>query len=220
MVDPGFVPGGAIDPVPTPVIAADGTGDVAALTFDDGPNPGTTPALLDFLAENGIQAVFCVIGQNIQAPGGAEILQRIVAEGHVLCNHSTSYADMGSWSAARVEADLTQNLQIIRMALGDPNQAVPYWRAPNGSWGVTAAVAVALGMQPLGVVNTIGDWETQDVATLTRNLRTAMRPGEIVLMHDGGGDRSGTLSAVRTVVTERLADGWRFVLPRGARPAR
>ncbi|GAA5203568.1 endo-1,4-beta-xylanase [Microbacterium jejuense] len=216
--DPDFVPGGAINPVPAPVSLADGTGDVAALTFDDGPNPGTTPALLDYLAEKHLTAVFCVIGQNIQAPGGAAILQRIVNEGHTLCNHSTSYADMGSWTAAQIETDLKANLQIIRTALGNPNQAVPFWRAPNGSWGASPAVAVALGMQPLAVVNTISDWETQDVATLTANLRAAMKPGEIVLAHDGGGDRSGTLAAIETVVDERLADGWSFVLPKGAPP--
>src|SRR5690606_25080065 len=79
-------PRGAVDPVPTPVYAAQGTGDVSALTFDDGPNPGTTPALLDLLAEHDLTAVFCVIGQNIEADGGADILRRIVADGHVLCN--------------------------------------------------------------------------------------------------------------------------------------
>lgn len=216
--DPDFVPGGAINPVAQPVSLADGTGNVSALTFDDGPNPGTTPALLDFLSENDITAVFCVIGQNITAPGGADILKRIVAEGHVLCNHSTGYADMGSWTAAQVEAEMKANLAIIRTALGNQAQAVPFWRAPNGSWGATPGVAVALGMQPLAVVNTINDWATQDVATLTDNLRAAMKPGEIVLAHDGGGDRSGTLAAVETVVTERLADGWSFVLPKGTPP--
>ena len=66
------------------------------------------------------------------------------------------------------------------------------------------------------LVNTIGDWETQDVATLTSNLRAAMKRGEIVLLHDGGGDRAGTLAAVETVVTEHLAGGWSFTLPKGA----
>ncbi|WP_419705514.1 endo-1,4-beta-xylanase [Promicromonospora sp. NFX87] len=219
-VPPGdVVPGGAINPVPTPAYAAEGSGDVSALTFDDGPNPGTTPALLDFLAEHEIKAVFCVIGQNIEADGGAAILRRIVADGHVLCNHSTGYADMGSWTEEQVRADLVANMGIIRDALGNPNQKIPFWRAPNGSWGVTPGVAVELGMQPLAVRNTIADWETQDVATLTANLRTAMVPGELVLAHDGGGDRSGTLAAVRTVVTERLADGWSFTFPQGTPPA-
>ncbi|WP_141390371.1 endo-1,4-beta-xylanase [Cellulosimicrobium cellulans] len=217
--DPGdAVPGGAVNPVPTPVRLAEGTGDVAALTFDDGPNPGTTPALLDFLAEHDLHAVFCVIGQNVRAPGGAELLRRIVDEGHVLCNHSTGYADMGGWSADQVRADLVENLGVLRDALGDPQYPVPFFRAPNGSWGATPEVAVALGMQPLAVVNTISDWETQDVATLTANLRAAMKPGEVVLAHDGGGDRAGTLAAVETVVAERLADGWEFTFPVGTPP--
>ena len=214
--DPGDVtPGGAVNPTTTPVTAARGTGDVAALTFDDGPNPGTTEKLLDFLKDQGIHATFCVIGQNIQADGGAALLRRIVAEGHTLCNHSTTYDDMGSWTPDRVRADLVKNLGIIRDALGDPDAAVPYFRAPNGSWGQTAQVAVDLGMQPLAVVNTISDWETQDVPTLTTNLRAAMKAGQVVLTHDGGGDRSGTLAAVTTVVTERLAAGWTFTLPQG-----
>ncbi|NUU18346.1 polysaccharide deacetylase family protein [Cellulomonas humilata] len=212
---PGVVPGGAVNPTATPVTAARGTGDVAALTFDDGPNGATTEALLDYLGEQGLHATFCVIGQNITAPGGAAVLQRIVSEGHTLCNHTTSYADMGSWTPEQVQADLVENLGIIRDALGDPNAKVPYFRAPNGSWGQSPAVAVSLGMQPLAVINTISDWETQDVPTLTTNLRAAMKPGQVVLAHDGGGDRSGTLAAVRTVVSERLAAGWQFTLPVG-----
>ena len=210
-----FVLGGAANPTTTDVATARGTGNVAALTFDDGPNPGETEDLLDFLKANNIKATFCVIGQNITAPGGAAILKRIVREGHILCNHTTSYADMGSWTPERVEADLRANLKIIREAVGNPKQKVPYFRAPNGSWGETRQVAVALGMQPLAVTNTINDWATQDRATLESNLRTAMKPGQIVLAHDGGGDRTNTVAAVKTVVSERRNAGWAFTLPTG-----
>ncbi|NTV40182.1 MAG: polysaccharide deacetylase family protein, partial [Demequinaceae bacterium] len=150
-------------PIVTPVKAASGDGLVCALTFDDGPNGSDTATLLDFLNARGIRAVFAVIGDQIQAPGGADQLRRTVAEGHVLCNHSTSFADMGDWDADAVRADMLANLAIIRDALGDPLAPVPFWRAPNGSWGVTADVAVELGMQPLDVVNVIEDWIDQDV---------------------------------------------------------
>ncbi|MCK0117885.1 endo-1,4-beta-xylanase [Isoptericola sp. S6320L] len=219
----GFVPGGAVSPTSTPVSAAQSGSTpetpVAALTFDDGPNPGTTPALLDLLAAHDLPATFCVIGQNIEADGGAELLRRIVAEGHTLCNHSTGYADMGSMTPEQAQADMIANLDIIRGALGDPQAEVPFWRAPNGSWGATPGVAVNLGMQPLAVTNTIADWETQGEATLTENLRAALTDGELVLVHDGGGDRSGSLAAVETVVTERLADGWEFTPVQGTPPA-
>lgn len=200
----------------TPVSAADGEGLVCALTFDDGPNGADTAALLDLLARHGIRAVFAVIGSQLETPEGVELLRRIVREGHVLCNHSTDFDDMGDLRVEDARARIAENSRRIREALGDPEAAIPYFRAPNGSWGRTPEAAVAEGMQPLAVVNTIGDWMTQDAAVLTERLREAMRPGELVLVHDGGGPRAASVAAVRTVVEERLAAGWRFVLPRGA----
>lgn len=205
--------GGHPAPVVEPVEHAAGRGNRACLTFDDGPNGGDTTALLDFLAARDIRAVFCVVGEQIQAPGGAELLRRIAAEGHVLANHSMSFADMGSWTAAQVRLDMTRALDVIRAALESPSHPVPYWRAPNGSWGVTPQVAVELGMQPLAVTGVIGDWETQDIEVLTERLHAVMNPGSVVLAHDGGGQRAGTVQAVRRVVDQRLARGWRFTLP-------
>ncbi|TFC56884.1 HYR domain-containing protein [Cryobacterium sp. TMT2-15-1] len=215
--DASFVPGGAVAATATPVGTARGTGNRVALTFDDGPNPGETAAILDVLKAQGIHATFCIIGQNVQQAEGTELLKRIVAEGHTLCNHGTSYADMGSWTQAQVETDLKANLRIIREAVGDPTLAVPYFRAPNGSWGATGAVAAALGMQPLGLGSVIFDWDGNDLseATLTANLRAAFTPGAIVLAHDGGGDRTNTVKAVTTVVAEKVAEGWTFTLPQG-----
>jgi endo-1,4-beta-xylanase len=195
------------------ISAARGEGRVAALTFDDGPNGDTTRRLLDFLLERDIRATFCVIGANILAPGGAGIVRRMVREGHLLGNHSTSHADMSTWSEAAIEADLLENLGVIRRALNDPDASVPYFRAPNGNWGRTTAVAASLGMRSLAVVNTIDDWRTQDFPALIENLRAAIKPGELVLAHDGGGDREATVDAVIAVVSERLAEGWTFTLP-------
>lgn len=219
--DPDFVPGGAVNAVETPVVAARGTTKTSALTFDDGPNGATTIELLDFLEAQDVTATFCVIGQNVQAPGGADVLRRIVADGHTLCNHSTDYEDLGGLTKTQVAAKLKQNLQIIRTALNDPFAEVPYFRAPNGSWGRTNQVAVALGMQPLAVANVIFDWDgaenAGDVDALTTALRDAIttHPGELVLVHDGGGDRTAGVQAVKTVVAELLADGWTFTLPQG-----
>jgi endo-1,4-beta-xylanase len=198
---------------PTPVGAAQGEGLVAALTFDDGPNGADTAELLDFLSDRGIRAVFAVVGSQIQAPGGAELLRRIVDEGHVLCNHSTGFADMGEYSAEEVRADLTCNLEIIRSVV--PDVVVPFWRAPNGSWGVTCEVAVELGMQPLDVINHIGDWAEQDADVLEARLWERLTRGQLLLMHDGGGDRSGTVAAVKRFVDDAVSDGWEFTLPVG-----
>jgi endo-1,4-beta-xylanase len=197
-----------------PLSTASGEGNVCALTFDDGPNGADTAALLDVLDAYDIRAVFAVIGSQIEAPGGADLLRRIVAEGHLLCNHSTSFEDLGDLTVDEAEQRMSSASATIRAALGDPEAAIPYFRAPNGSWGATPEAAVRLGMQPLAVVNTIGDWQTQDETVLTERLRDAMRPGELVLVHDGGGDRAASVAAVRTVVRERQAAGWMFTLPR------
>lgn len=202
-----------MSPTIEPLATASGTGNVCALTFDDGPNGADTAALLDFLAEHDIRAVFAVIASQLETPGAVDLLRRVVDDGHVLCNHSTSFDDLGALSVDEAEEVLTAASRAIRDALGDPDIPIPYFRAPNGSWGATPEAAVRLGMQPLAVVNTIGDWLTQDETVLTERLRDAMRAGELVLVHDGGGDRAGSVAAVRTVVGERLAAGWTFTLP-------
>ena len=197
----------------TPVMSAAAAGQVAALTFDDGPHPETTCALLDVLRRHRVRATFCVVGSQVAATGGDAVLRRVVADGHHLAAHGMTYADMGRWGPADVRADLLANLAVIRRALGDPAAPVPWFRAPNGSWGCSAPVAVDLGLQPLGVTGTIDDWRTQDVSTLTTNLRAAIRPGGIVLAHDGGGDRRGTVEAIGVVLPQWLDDGWRFTVP-------
>lgn len=211
-------PGGAWHPTATPVRAARGTGRVAALTFDDGPDPRQTGRLLDVLAELGVSATFCVVAANVRAPGGAELLRRIVAEGHALGNHSVDYADLGSATEAEVERALRETLRAIREALGDPAAPVPYFRAPNGSVGRTGPVAAALGMQPLGLGNVVPDWDDRadrSVAALADHLRAAIVPGAVVLAHDGGGDRSTTVDAVAVVLAEKIEAGFDFTLPRG-----
>lgn len=214
---PGHQPGGAVAPTATPVERARGSGRVAALTFDDGP-ADHTGRLLDVLGALGVRATFCVVGRNVLAPGGAALVRRIVAEGHVLGNHSVDYADLGGASVPEVEAALLANLRIIRAALGDPGAPVLYFRAPNGSFGRTGEVAVALGMQPLGLGHVIHDWDAcpdRSVATLTDRLRSAIFPGAVVTAHDGGGDRAATVDAVAAVLPEKIAAGFTFTLPAG-----
>jgi endo-1,4-beta-xylanase len=186
---------------------------VCALTFDDGPNGSDTDRLLDFLATEGIRAVFCLVGSAVRKPGSARLVRRMVADGHLLANHSMVHADMSEWPEARVESDLREAMAAIRDALDDQRYPIPYFRAPHGKWGSTERVAARLGMESLAIGSTIEDWLTQDVPTLRTRLRAAIRPGELVLAHDGGGARSGTVDAVTSVVRERLREGWHFTLP-------
>lgn len=184
-------------------------GQSVAFTFDDGPNPPNTTNLLAVLAKYDVQAVFCLIGQNVQQ--NPWVVQQIVEAGHVLCNHSMGYDDMGSWSQDQIRNSIQQTTAAIQAAA--PGAEIPYFRAPNGSWGQTPQVAASMGLQPLGWRLDIGDWNPSDANTLANRLRQGVTPGAVVVMHDGGGDRAATTQAVDMVIPEFQAQGWTFDLP-------
>ena len=78
---------------------------------------------------------------------------------------------------------------------------------------VAGTLAAALGMQPLGWQLTVGDWAPPGTAELVRRIEEGVTPGAVVLLHDGGGDRSQTVEAVDQVIPLLKADGWRFDKP-------
>jgi len=184
-------------------------GRVVALTFDDGPDPEDTPALLDVLREHHVKATFCLWGDHVrQYP---DLVRRIAAEGHTLCNHTMTHADLSSWTPEQVRADLQATSDLIHSIV--PKEDIPYFRAPYGAWGQSTTVAAELGMQPLGWAWVTEDWADQDPDVLSERIRTRITPESVALMHDGGGDRSGTVAAVDRMIPELRADGWRFGRP-------
>ncbi|MEU8228313.1 polysaccharide deacetylase family protein [Actinoplanes sp. NPDC048967] len=203
-------PAEAGGPTAAVVDTARGQGDVVSFTFDDGPNPPDTLRLLDVLRRRHVRAVFCLWGDHvIEHP---EVARRIAAAGHVLCNHSMHHDDVGPWTPEQIRADLIETSAAIRRAV--PHARIPYFRAPYGSWGQSPQVAAELGMQPLGWRMDIADWEPPGTDVLVQRLRERITPGAVVLMHDGGGDRSQTVAAVDRIIPELRAQGWRFTLPR------
>jgi peptidoglycan/xylan/chitin deacetylase (PgdA/CDA1 family) len=188
-----------------------GTGAAApefALTFDDGPNPPDTDRLLELLAAHDVRAVFCLVGDTVRAH--PQVAARIVAAGHLLGNHSLHHDDMGHWSPEQVRADLAQTTAIIEDATGAP---VPFFRAPFGSWGHSEQVAAELGMTPLGWQLAVEDWLAPPAELLVERIRDGLAPGGVVLLHDGGGDRSSTVAAVARVLPMLRADGWVHAWP-------
>ncbi|WBB80982.1 polysaccharide deacetylase family protein [Micromonospora sp. WMMD882] len=194
---------------PDIVDPARGGGRVVSLTFDDGPNPVDTPRLLDVLRRHRITAVFCLVGDQVDAH--PEVVGQIVAAGHPLGNHSMRHDDMSGWSVERIAADLRRTNEAIHRAV--PGTRIRYFRAPYGAWGRTPAVAASLGMRPLGWRLAIGDWEPPGADELARRLLDGITPGAVVLLHDGGGDRSQTVDAVARAVPVLRARRWRFALP-------
>lgn len=184
-------------------------GQSVALTFDDGPDPRNTPALLKLLRRNHVRAVFCLWGEHArQYPA---LVRQIVSEGHILCNHSLNHDDLSTWTPEAIRADLEATNAAIRDAV--PWARIPYFRAPYGAWGQSPEVAAAMGMQPLGWRLAIGDWEPPGTDVLVDRILTGVSPGAVVLLHDGGGDRTQTVEAVAAVIPRLRADGWRLSLP-------
>jgi peptidoglycan/xylan/chitin deacetylase (PgdA/CDA1 family) len=167
-----------------------GTADVA-LTFDDGPDPVNTPKILDLLKRNQVRATFCVVGTRAQAY--PDLIRRIVAEGHTLCNHSWQHRlDLGTRSPAEIDADLVQTDAAIHAAA--PDAPIRFFRAPGGNFTpALARSARALGMTPLLWQVDPRDWDSTTFGTgaplaahVVSAVRAAVRPGSIVLSHDSG----------------------------------
>lgn len=184
-------------------------GHTVSFTFDDGPDPQNTPRLLDVLRRKHVRAVFCLWGEHArQYPG---LVRRIAAEGHILCNHSLNHDNLSTMTPEAIRADLLATNAVIREAV--PWARIPYFRAPFGAWGASPAVAASLGMQPLGWRLAITDWEPPGTDVLVERLLTGITEGAVVLMHDGGGDRTQTVEAVAEVIPTLRADGWRLTVP-------
>ncbi|GAB3200466.1 chitooligosaccharide deacetylase NodB [Geodermatophilus arenarius] len=180
-----------------------------ALTFDDGPNPPDTHRLLEVLREHHVKATFCLWGDHVREH--PEVARAIARDGHTLCNHTMHHDDMAGWTPEQIRADLEATSAVIREAV--PGAHIPFFRAPYGSWGQTPEVAAELGMQPLGWALAVGDWEPPGTDELVRRVVDGVTPGAVVLMHDGGGDRSQTVDAVDRLVPLLREQGWRFDRP-------
>lgn len=174
-------------------------GRSVAFTFDDGPDPRYTPKILDLLKAARIRATFCVVGTMAQEFPG--LIKRIAAEGHTLCSHAWNHElGLGGQADASIRANLLRANAAIRAAV--PHAKIAYFRQPGGAWtNRVVAVARELGMTSLGWAVDPKDWQRPGAAAIVARVRTA-RPGEIVLMHDGGGDRSGTVAACRALIPD------------------
>jgi peptidoglycan/xylan/chitin deacetylase (PgdA/CDA1 family) len=194
-----------------------GTPEVA-LTFDDGPDPAQTPQALALLRRYGVKATFCLVGINVKAFPG--LVRQIAADGHTLCNHSWEHdVRLGLRSKASIRADLVRTNEAVRDAV--PGARVSYYRQPGGAWtpGVVA-VSRELGMTPLHWTVDPQDWRKPGAGSIASTVNSGTTRGAIVLLHDAGGDRRGTLAALRSILPNL---GRRFqlcALPPGIDPPR
>lgn len=189
---------------------------VVALTFDDGPI-GTTPELLDVLKQYGVKATFFTIGDQIfDKTDFSEVVKRAADEGHQICTHSYDHAsgsgrgvDMTRMSADEQIAEVQKGQDAITQATG--KEASKIFRSPGGNyhdeiiWTLQPYVTGEIGWN----VDT-EDWRRPGAEAIAQRL-LSVKPGDVVLMHDGGGDRSQTIEALKIALPQLVEEGYKFV---------
>ena len=190
--------------------SGDGT-QAVALTFDDGPHPTYTEQVLAVLRDRAVVATFCLVGGPAQA--NPDLVKAIVSDGHVLCNHTASH-DMGlrHKSAGAITTDLEDTRAAILAAA--PDADIRFFRAPGGNFASNVnATAAGLGFTPLGWSIDTRDWKKPGAAAIRDTVLAQVHPGAVALMHDGGGDRSQTVSALPEIIDGLAELGYSFVVP-------
>jgi peptidoglycan/xylan/chitin deacetylase (PgdA/CDA1 family) len=178
--------------------------DGVALTFDDGPHPVGTPAVLDVLEEAGIKATFFLVGEQVERRPAlaAEIAER----GHLVALHGYRHRPQPVIGATAVRDDISRGAEAIEAATG---QALGWHRPPYGLYSPAGLDAVrARGLKPILWSRWGKDWRrlTTPERIADRASRD-LRPGDVILLHDADfyssrGSHERTAAALRLIVRE------------------
>jgi chitin deacetylase len=179
-----------------------------ALTFDDGPWPRTTSKVLEILKENDMKATFFLIGKHLK--DNPEIAREIVADGHAIGNHTWSH-QYHKFSPAEAAQEIDDTEALIYETTGVKTS---YFRPPGGMLknGLAAYAeqnSYAVMMWSVDSADSRGNGVP--AATLVKNVLKNARPGGVVLLHDGGGDRSTTVQALPQIIEGLKQQGYKFV---------
>lgn len=207
---------------PTPFVVQRGGNrpGMIALTFDDGPDPTWTPKILDILEAKRAPATFFVVGEN--AISQPSLLNRIVAGGSELGNHSYTHPNMAHVSQTGIDLELNANQRLIQAYTG---RSMRLFRAPyfgDAEPTTTDELIPALIAQENGYLN-VGlhvdpnDWQRPGTDAIVQQVMaqvaaaTPQDSRQIVLLHDGGGDRSQTVAALPAIIDGLRARGYTLV---------
>jgi cellulose synthase/poly-beta-1,6-N-acetylglucosamine synthase-like glycosyltransferase/spore germination protein YaaH/peptidoglycan/xylan/chitin deacetylase (PgdA/CDA1 family) len=190
-----------------------------ALTFDDGPDGRWTPKILDILKAKHASATFFVIGENMQAAPG--IVEREVREGQTVGNHTWTHPNIGATPLAQTDLELNTTQRLFEVLTGRSMRLFrpPYFGdAEPSTPGEVEPLLVAqrLGYLIVGLRIDPDDWKKPDPIlivsrTLSRLADTGEGAGQVVLLHDSGGDRSRTVQALPVLIDALRSHGYRLV---------
>ncbi|MGI5138391.1 glycosyltransferase [Streptomyces sp. CA-106110] len=184
-----------------------------ALTFDDGPDPVWTPRILEVLRRNHVHATFFVVGTQVVAH--PELARRIVADGHQIGIHTFTHPDLAHLAPWQRSLELRETQLAVAGAAGVTTALLrpPYSSEndalDNADWSVLKQ-ADAAGYVTVLTTQDAEDWQRPGVQRILANATPHGHAGQILLMHDAGGDRSQTVAALESLIPRLKAQGFRF----------
>jgi peptidoglycan-N-acetylglucosamine deacetylase len=182
---------------------------VIALTIDDGPSPEYTPQILQILHRYQVTASFSMIGQNAAAFPG--VAREVAAAGHMIVNHTWNHYNLGYLPAAAVAKEISRATEAIHAATG---QRPAMFRAPYGVWPPAVFRCCSQArLTPLAWSVDPRDWSRPGVRAIVADIEADTRTGSIILEHDGGGNRSQTVAALKIWLPRLLEAGYQFTTP-------
>lgn len=180
---------------------------IIALTFDDGPHPKYTAAILDLLAKYDAKATFFIIGKN--AEKYPDLVLRSYSEGHELANHTYSHPFKAS--VAELQAQLRKTKEII---YGITGFAPVLFRPVGGYYNdqmINSAVKDGYKVVMWSWHQDTQDWKQPGVNKIVQKVMKGSKPGDVILFHDGGGDRTQTIKALEEILPKLKKQGYTFV---------
>jgi peptidoglycan/xylan/chitin deacetylase (PgdA/CDA1 family) len=179
-----------------------------ALTFDDGPDPRSTPALLEVLRQHQVEAAFFAIGQRVES--APQLATDILRAGHLLENHSHAHSHATNfYSVRRLRADLERAQQAIVRHTGTTPR---FFRPPIGlSNPNTFRVATQLRLKVIGWSIRSLDTRLTDPEKIVRRIEKRLRPGGIILLHDGNIPADRLVATVKLLLATLRQHGYEVV---------
>ncbi|AEH48194.1 polysaccharide deacetylase family protein [Parageobacillus thermoglucosidasius] len=179
-----------------------------AITFDDGPSPVYTLKVLDIFEEASGKATFFMIGRHMEKY--PEVVQTVKERGHEIGNHTYSHDRLTSLDKQDCLREIERVDEMIAAMTG---RKASIFRPPYLDYHApVVSVCGRLGYKMIGALNTDAlDWEQPGVDHIVQKTRRHIRNGSILLFHDGFGDRSQTVEAVKILVSELHSQGYELV---------
>lgn len=216
-LDPqGMIQSEAYIKLPTPLVVArygKPKGKEVVLSFDDGPDETYTPQILNILDKYEVKATFFILGEN--ATQHPELVRRMYREGHEIGNHTFTHPDIASITPLQTKMELNANQRLFQEITG---HSMTLFRPPYVAEAQPSKRnelepilrAQEMGYTTVGELIDSDDWQGLSSEKIVKRVLNQLQEGNVILLHDAGGDRSNTVKALPIIINELKQRGYTF----------